>query len=59
LRNNRWLRSECALGYVPANGLLYHAPDPCACWLGARIRGYEAFAPTAPTIDHDRVEESE
>ena len=57
--DDRWLRSECAVGYVPANGLLYHAPDPCACWLGGRIRGYEAFAPVAPKLDYDRVNENE
>ncbi len=52
----RWLRSSCALGYVPANGLLYHTPDPCACWIGARVRGYHAFAAKAPKVDHDRVD---
>ena len=57
--DNRWLRSECALGYLPANGLLYHSPDPCACWLGGRIRGYEAFAPSMPQLDYDRVVEAE
>jgi outer membrane protein assembly factor BamB len=54
--DDRWLRSTCALGYLPANGLLYHTPDPCACWLGARIRGYHAFAPEAPALDYDKVD---
>lgn len=57
--DDRWLRSECAEGYLAANGLLYHAPDPCSCWLGGRIRGYEALSPSAPDIDHERVVESE
>lgn len=51
----RWLRSSCALGYLPANGLLYHAPDPCACWIGARIRGYHALGPDPPELDYDTV----
>ena len=54
--DHRWLRSSCALGYVPANGLLYHTPDPCACWIGARMRGYHAFAAKTPEVDHDRVD---
>jgi outer membrane protein assembly factor BamB len=57
--DDRWLRSACALGYIPANGLLYHTPDPCACWLGARIRGFHALGPQAPAIEHDKVNEAE
>jgi len=57
--DDRWLRSACALGYIPANGLLYHTPDPCACWLGARIRGFHAMGPTPPKLDYDKVVEAE
>ena len=56
ISDHRWLRSSCALGYVPANGLLYHTPDPCACWIGARMRGYHAFAAKAPETDDDRAD---
>jgi outer membrane protein assembly factor BamB len=57
--DDRWLRSACALGYIPANGLLYHTPDPCACWLGARIRGFHAMGPQVPAVDYDTVNEAE
>jgi len=57
--DDRWLRSACALGYLPANGMLYHAPDPCACWLGARIRGFHAFAPKEPELDYGQVDGQE
>ena len=57
--DDRWLRSACALGYIPANGLLYHTPDPCACWLGARIRGFHALGPQPPAINYDQVNETE
>ena len=57
--DDRWLRSACALGYIPANGLLYHTPDPCACWLGARIRGFHAMGPLPPAVDYDTVNEPE
>ncbi len=52
--DDRWLRSACALGYIPANGMLYHTPDPCACWLGARIRGFHAMGPQAPALEYDQ-----
>lgn len=52
----RWLRSTCKYGYLPANGLLYNFPDPCACWIGARIRGFNAFAPVVPQGDYDKVD---
>ncbi len=54
--DSRWLRSACAQGYLPANGMLYHTPDPCSCWLGARIRGYHAFTSQPPDLDYDTVE---
>ena len=54
--DSRWLRSACAQGYLPANGMLYHTPDPCSCWLGGRIRGYHAFTSQVPDLDYDAVQ---
>ena len=40
-----WVRSECRLGVVPANGFLYTAPHPCACYAGVSLTGFNALAP--------------
>ena len=54
---NHWLRSGCLLGDLPCNGLLYLAPHSCACYLSAKLTGFNALAPTrkdeetAPAVD--------
>ena len=42
---NHWVRSGCLLGYLPCNGLLYVTPHPCACYLNAKLVGFNALAP--------------
>jgi hypothetical protein len=46
LRLHPWVRSECRFGIIPANGLLYTAPHPCACYAGVSLTGYNALAAT-------------
>ncbi len=46
--NHWWFRSACRLGFLPANGLIYNAPDPCQCYVAARLGGFNALAPAAP-----------
>jgi len=41
---NHWVRSGCLLGYLPCNGLLYVAPHPCACYIEAKLIGFNALA---------------
>jgi len=41
---NKWVRGVCQYGVMPANGLLYAPPQPCACFPSARLSGYYAFA---------------
>lgn len=42
---NHWVRSGCLLGNLPCNGMLYVAPHPCACYLNAKLTGFNALAP--------------
>jgi len=44
---NRWVRGICQYGVMPANGLLYVPPQPCACFAPVRLSGYHAFAAEA------------
>jgi outer membrane protein assembly factor BamB len=52
---NKWVRGMCQYGIMPANGLLYAPPQPCACFPSARSGGYHAFAADSdrqpPTVD--------
>jgi hypothetical protein len=45
-----WVRSACRYGFMPANGLLYNAPDPCGCYPGAKLLGFSALSATREEI---------
>jgi outer membrane protein assembly factor BamB len=49
---NKWVRGICQYGVMPANGLLYAPPQPCACFPSARLSGYHAFSADADTPNH-------
>jgi outer membrane protein assembly factor BamB len=42
---NDWVRGPCRYGIMPAEGLLYVAPNPCFCYPGAKLTGLLALAP--------------
>ncbi|MHC4116860.1 MAG: outer membrane protein assembly factor BamB family protein [Planctomycetota bacterium] len=42
---NHWVRGACQYGVIPANGLLYAPTNPCACFITAKIPGFNALAP--------------
>jgi len=44
IRLHPWVRSECRFGLMPANGLLYTFPHPCACYAGVKLTGFNALA---------------
>jgi len=44
IRLHPWVRSECRFGIMPANGLLYAFPHPCACYAGVSLTGFNALA---------------
>jgi len=41
---NDWLRGPCTFGVLPCNGLLYVPPNPCFCYTGVKMTGFNAFA---------------
>jgi hypothetical protein len=42
---NHWVRGACQYGVIPCNGLLYAATNPCACFITAKIPGFNCLAP--------------
>ncbi|MHC4251222.1 MAG: outer membrane protein assembly factor BamB family protein, partial [Planctomycetota bacterium] len=42
--NNQWIRGACGYGLVPANGVIYFAPDPCNCYPESKLNGFAAVA---------------
>ena len=45
---HHWTRGVCRFGVVPGNGLLYVPPHSCACFIEAKLTGFNALAPIAP-----------
>ena len=44
---HHWVRGACLYGVMPANGLLYAPQHPCACYLEAKLAGFNALAPSS------------
>jgi len=42
---NHWVRGACQYGVIPCNGLLYAPTNPCACFITAKIPGFNCLAP--------------
>ncbi|MHC4405448.1 MAG: outer membrane protein assembly factor BamB family protein [Planctomycetota bacterium] len=38
-----WVRGACRYGVMPANGLLYVPPNPCFCYPGVKLAGFNAL----------------
>ncbi len=59
---NHWVRGGCLYGMLPANGLLYATPHSCACYMEAKLCGFNALAPagaspsTSATASTPRLE---
>jgi outer membrane protein assembly factor BamB len=43
---DNWVRGTCHVGMMPANGLHYAPPHPCACYIEEKLSGFLALAPT-------------
>jgi outer membrane protein assembly factor BamB len=41
---DHWVRGACQYGIIPCNGLLYAPTHPCACYITAKLSGYNALA---------------
>lgn len=46
---HHWVRGGCLYGVMPCNGLTYAPPHNCACYPEAKLFGFNALAPRAPT----------
>ncbi|WP_158222609.1 PQQ-binding-like beta-propeller repeat protein [Rhodopirellula sp. MGV] len=46
---HHWVRGGCLYGVLPCNGLTYAPPHNCACYPEAKLYGFNALAPVAPT----------
>ena len=44
---HHWVRGACLYGILPANGLIYAPPHPCACYLESKTYGFNALAPAS------------
>ncbi|GAG38939.1 unnamed protein product, partial [marine sediment metagenome] len=44
---NHWVRGGCIYGVMPCNGLLYATPHSCACYMEAKLYGFNALAPAS------------
>jgi outer membrane protein assembly factor BamB len=45
---DNWVRGTCHVGMMPANGLQYAPPHPCACYMDEKLSGFNALAPARP-----------
>ena len=41
---HHWVRGACLYGIMPANGMIYNPPHPCACYLESKLYGFNALA---------------
>ncbi len=46
---NHWVRGACLYGIMPSNGMVYTPPHPCACYLEAKLYGFNALATHSST----------
>jgi outer membrane protein assembly factor BamB len=44
-REHFWVRGACLYGVMPANGMIYSTPHPCACYIKSKLNGYSALGP--------------
>ena len=51
VQSHSWIRGACLYGFMPANGLIYTPPHPCACYIQAKMSGYNAVAPARETTE--------
>ena len=47
---NDWLRGPCRYGIVPCNGLLYAPPNPCFCYPGVKLTGFNALTAESEAV---------
>jgi outer membrane protein assembly factor BamB len=55
MKASHWVRGACLFGLMPANGLLYAPPNPCACYPEGKLNGFLALAPQGQKNDGLRL----
>ena len=50
---NDWARGPCTFGILPCNGLVYSPPNPCFCFTGVKVTGFNAFTGADVKTDSD------
>lgn len=56
---HHWVRGACVYGIMPANGLIYAPPHPCACYPEAKLSGFNAVAGPRTYAAADKLIKSE
>ena len=56
---HHWVRGACLYGIMPANGLVYAPPHPCACYPEAKLSGFNAVASWGREGEKGRVGDRE
>ena len=54
---HHWVRGSCFYGVMPANGLLYLPPHNCACYIRAKLSGFQALNSVPPLRSAEIPEE--
>ena len=49
-REHFFVRGACLYGVMPANGMIYSTPHPCACYIKSKLNGYCALGPRRPSL---------
>jgi hypothetical protein len=44
---HHWTRGACLYGIMPANGMVYNPPHPCACYMETKLYGFNTLAPAS------------
>ncbi|NQU20449.1 MAG: PQQ-binding-like beta-propeller repeat protein, partial [Candidatus Nealsonbacteria bacterium] len=55
---NPWVRGACLYGIMPANGLTYCPPHPCACYIESKLTGFNALAAASSDRRNANVKQS-
>ena len=56
---HHWVRGACLYGIMPANGLIYGPPHPCACYPEAKLSGFNAVSGPRTSADADELTKRE
>ena len=56
---HHWVRGSCNYGIMPCNGLVYAPPHSCACYLLAKLNGFNALAARRSEVKGQKAERLE